>query len=148
MGCPRRTSWKCCVHLFAFVSYRRLLAQCIYLNGMYEHMGCRSMPGVRDLTCDGRRSTYDVSVHKLNNVSFRGKCARMGQPLKLPSSTKLARPGHFPPARQEGRLAGPVFYVQYMSFLCVLTNTATSTMIDCGPIFKEILCKELSLTCT
>jgi hypothetical protein len=49
---------------------------------------------------------------------------------------------------QEGRLAGPVFYVQYMSFLCVLTNTATSTMIDCGPIFKEILCKELSLTCT
>jgi hypothetical protein len=25
-GCPRRTSGKCCVHLYAFVSYRRLSA--------------------------------------------------------------------------------------------------------------------------
>ncbi len=27
MGCPRRTPWKCCVHLYAFVSYRRLSPQ-------------------------------------------------------------------------------------------------------------------------
>jgi hypothetical protein len=26
MGCPRRTPWKCCKHLYAFVSYRRLSA--------------------------------------------------------------------------------------------------------------------------
>jgi hypothetical protein len=32
---------------------------------------------VRDLTRDGRWRTYDVSVLKLSNVSFRGKCARM-----------------------------------------------------------------------
>jgi hypothetical protein len=27
MGWPRRTSWKCCVHLYAFVSYQRLSPQ-------------------------------------------------------------------------------------------------------------------------
>ncbi len=37
--------------------------------------------------------------------------------LKLPSPTKLARLGHFLPASQAGRLAGPVFFVLYMSFL-------------------------------
>jgi hypothetical protein len=57
----------------------------------------------------GRWSTYNVSVLKLSNVSFRGKCARMGNTLKIPSPTKLARLGHFPPARQAGGLAGPVF---------------------------------------
>ncbi len=31
-----------------------------------------------DLTHDGRWSTYDVSVLKLFNVSFQGKCARIG----------------------------------------------------------------------
>jgi hypothetical protein len=36
------------------------------------------LPAVRDLTLDGRWSTYDVSVLKLSNVSFRGKFARMG----------------------------------------------------------------------
>jgi hypothetical protein len=40
-----------------------------------------------------------------------GKCARMGNTLKIPSPTKLARLGHFPPASQAGRLAGPVLYV-------------------------------------
>ncbi len=39
------------------------------------------------------------------------RCAQTGHPLKLPSSTKLGRLGHFPPASQAGRLAGPVFYV-------------------------------------
>ncbi len=75
------------------------------------------MPAVRDLTRDGRWSTYNVSVHKLYNVSFRGKCAPMRQPLKLPSPTKLARSVHFPPASQEGRPAGPVFYVYVFSLV-------------------------------
>jgi hypothetical protein len=65
---------------------------------------------VRDLTCDGRWSTYDVSVLK-SNVSFWGKCARMGNSIKLPSPTELARLGHFSPASQAGRLAGKVFYI-------------------------------------
>jgi hypothetical protein len=39
----------------------------------------------------------------------------MGHPLKLPSSEKLARLGHFPPTSQAGRLAGPVFYVNVFS---------------------------------
>ncbi len=71
---------------------------------------------MRDLNHDGRWSTYDVSVLKLSNVSFRGKCARMGNTLKLPSPTKLAQLGHFPPGSQAGRLAGPVFYV-YVFYL-------------------------------
>ncbi len=66
-------------------------------------MGRRPLPALRDLTRDGRWSTYDVSVLKLYNVSFWGRCARKGHPLKLPSPTKLARLGHFPPA-------SPVFY--------------------------------------
>ncbi len=33
---------------------------------------------LRDLTRDGRWSTYDVSVLKLSNVSFQGKGPRMG----------------------------------------------------------------------
>jgi hypothetical protein len=74
-------------------------------------MGRRPLPAVRDLTRDGRWSTYDVSVLKLYNVSFRGRCARLGNTLKLPSPTKLAWLGHFPSASQAGRLAGPVFYV-------------------------------------
>jgi hypothetical protein len=73
---------------------------------------------VRDSTRDGRWSTYDVSVLKLFIVLFWGKCARMGNTLKIPSPTKLARLGHFPPASQAGRLADSVFYV-YVSSLVV-----------------------------
>jgi hypothetical protein len=53
------------------------------------------LPAVRDLTRDGRWSTYDVSVLKLSNVSFHGKMRThgMGNTLKLPSPTKLARLG-------------------------------------------------------
>ncbi len=47
-----------------------------------------------------------------------GICAETGYPLKLPSPTNLARLGHFTPASQAGRLAGPVFYV-YVFFLGV-----------------------------
>jgi hypothetical protein len=68
--------------------------------------------------------TYEVSVLKLSNVSFRGKCARMENTLKLPSPTKLARLGHFPPASQVGRLAGPVFYVYVFSLVfCTTLHT-------------------------
>jgi hypothetical protein len=46
-------------------------------------------------------------------------CAETGYPLKLPSPTNLAaRLGHFPPASQAGRLAGPVFYVYVYSLVC------------------------------
>jgi hypothetical protein len=41
------------------------------------------------------------------------KYARMGN--TLPSPTKLARLGHFPPASQAGRLAGPRFYYNVYS---------------------------------
>ena len=62
-------------------------------------------------------STYDESVLKLPKVSFWGKCARTGHPLKLPSLTKLPRLGHFPPASQAWRLDGPVFYVYVFSLV-------------------------------
>ncbi len=76
------------------------------------------LPAVRDLTRDGSLSTYDENVLKLSKASFRpGKCALMGDPSKLPSPTKLAWLGHFPPASQAGRLAGPVFYT--ISSLCL-----------------------------
>jgi hypothetical protein len=73
---------------------------------------------LRDLTRDGRWSTYDVSVlncpmfHSVENV----QCARMRNTLKVTSPTKLARLGHFLLASQAGRLAGPVFYVYVFSF--------------------------------
>jgi hypothetical protein len=75
------------------------------------------LPAVRDLTRNGRWSTCDVSVLKLSNVSLWGKCARMGNTLKIPSPTKIARLGHFPPASQAARLASPVFYVYVFSLV-------------------------------
>ncbi len=82
------------------------------------------MPAVRDLTRDGRWSTYDVSVLKLSYVSFRGKCARMGNTLQDTITNKnFARLGDFPPARQAGRLAGPEFYtVKNGKFKKILTS--------------------------
>jgi hypothetical protein len=41
----------------------------------------------------------------------------MGNTLEIPSPTKLARLGHFLPARQAGRLAGLVFYVYVFSLV-------------------------------
>jgi hypothetical protein len=79
------------------------------------------LQAVLDLSRDGRWSTYDVSVLKLSNVSFRGKRARMGNTLKIPSPTKLARL-HFPPASQAGRLALPARCSMYMSFLSGCTS--------------------------
>ncbi len=82
------------------------------------------LPAVGDLT--RRLCAYDESVLKLSKVSFLGKCARMGHPLKLPSLTKLARLGHFPPASQAGRLASPVFYT--ISFLWCGSQALTRAM--------------------
>jgi hypothetical protein len=96
-----------------------------------ELLSCKHTPlgllAVHDLTRDGRLSTYDESVLKLSKVSFWGKCARTGHPLKLPSLTKLPRLGHFPPASQAGRLAEPVFYT--ISFLW-LQASGKSTVVD------------------
>jgi hypothetical protein len=50
------------------------------------------LPAVCDLTRYGRWSTYYVSVLKLSNVSFGGKCARMGNTLKLSFITNKTRP--------------------------------------------------------
>jgi hypothetical protein len=74
---------------------------------------------MRDLTSKGRWSTYDVGVLKLSNVSMfhSGEMRMHGKHSKLPSPTKLARLGHFPPASQEGRLAGPVFYIFSLRYL-------------------------------
>jgi hypothetical protein len=83
------------------------------------------LPAGFDLTRDGILSTYDESVLKLSKVSFRGKCARMGHPLKLPSPTKHAWLGHFPPASQAGCLAGPMFYMWIYLFFRTIFNTAS-----------------------
>ncbi len=81
-------------------------------------MGRRPLPAVRDFTRDGRWSTYDVSVRK--KMGGGGViCAETGYPLKLPSPTNLAGLGHFPPAIQAGRLAGPVFYVYVFSLVFI-----------------------------
>jgi hypothetical protein len=75
-------------------------------------MGRRPLPAVRDLTRDGRWSTYDVSVLKKMGG---GKMRTDRTPSKATITTKLARLGHFPPASQAGLLAGPVFYVYAFS---------------------------------
>ncbi len=49
-----------------------------------------------------------------------GICAETGYPLKLPSLTNVVRLGHFPPASQAGRLAGPVFYVYVFSLVSLV----------------------------
>jgi hypothetical protein len=46
-----------------------------------------------------------------------GERARMGNTLKIPSPTGLARLGHFPTASQAGRRAGPVFHVYVFSLV-------------------------------
>jgi hypothetical protein len=63
---------------------------------------------------DGVLSTYDVSVRK----KMGGNMRRDRLPSKATISNKSRRPrlGHFPPASQAGRLAGPVFYVHICLF--------------------------------
>jgi hypothetical protein len=50
--------------------------------------------------------------------------------LKLTSQTNLARLGHFHPASQAGRLAGPVFYVYVFSLL-----QSTGVQTPLSPLF-------------
>jgi hypothetical protein len=76
------------------------------------------------------------------NVSFRGKCARMGNSLKLPSLTKLAQLGHFPPASQAGRLAGPVFYVYVFSLVRMSGRRCNCV---CVRVYSTV--KETKTTC-
>jgi hypothetical protein len=66
-----------------------------------------------------------TSVLKLYNISFRRKMRTHGTPSKATITYQTRRPGHFPPASQAGRLAGPVFYVYVLSLagatlLCTL----------------------------
>ncbi len=60
-------------------------------------------------------------------------CAETGYPLKLPSPTNLARLGHFPPASQEGRLAGPVFYIYVFSLVETQVNVVSKWTNEKGP---------------
>jgi hypothetical protein len=75
------------------------------------------LPAVRDLTRDGKWSTYDVSVLKLTNVSFRGKCASMGNTLNLPPITKKTRLARSFSLQLARRAALPARCSMYMSFL-------------------------------
>jgi hypothetical protein len=72
----------------------------------------------------------------MNNVSFRGKCARMGNTLKLPSPTTLARLGHFPPTSQAGRLV--LVYVFSLVRILVAVREApppsSSLVANCGEL--------------
>jgi hypothetical protein len=52
----------------------------------------------------------------------------MENTLKLPSPTKLAWMGHFPPASQAGRRASPVFYVHVFSLGMTLACEALSRL--------------------
>jgi hypothetical protein len=54
----------------------------------------------------------------------------------IPSPTKLARRGHFPPPSQAGRLAGPVFYVRICFFSACTSYT----------VYRARICKHLTLT--
>jgi hypothetical protein len=76
-----------------------------------ESSGCNSVYSVSLLeTVDGGHTMW-VYARK-----WAGICAETGYPLKLPSPTKLARRGHFPPAAR--RAALPAWCFMYMSFLC------------------------------
>jgi hypothetical protein len=102
-------------------------------------MGRRPLLDVRDFTRDGRWSTHDESVRKKMGGGG-GKCTQTGCPLKLPSPTNLARLGHFPPASQVGRLAGPLFYVYVFSLVCTVLSVLCSlaTLV----VLHRPLCEE------
>ncbi len=71
-----------------------------------------------------------------------GICAETGYPLKLPSPTILARLGHFPPASQAGRLAGPVFYVYVISLVIEAFNCDTDLKLVEPGRLVVMLCGE------
>jgi hypothetical protein len=88
------------------------------------------LPAVRDLTRDGRWSTYDVSVLKLSNNSFRGKCAQTGHPLKIPSPTKLFRLVHFPQASQGFYVYVFSLVLPIFSLICTAGCGLAASLID------------------
>jgi hypothetical protein len=63
----------------------------------------------------------------------------MGNTLNLPSPTKLARLGHFPPVIQAGRLAGLVFYVYVFSLVHISNQNyfAEYETRRNGPLFRR-----------
>jgi hypothetical protein len=64
----------------------------------------------------------------------------MGNTLKLPSPTKLARLGHFPPANQAGRLAGPVFYAYVFSLsISIITYKCVHSLFLLYPYMYSIV---------
>jgi hypothetical protein len=98
------------------------------------------LPAVRDLTCDRRWSTYDVSVLKPSSVSFRG-CVRMGNTLKLPSPTKLAGWVIFLQLARLLPCRPGVLCTLYMSFLWVrhlLGETETTEYTECQAFFPVV----------
>ncbi len=60
-------------------TFREISFNCCLLVESIPHW---PLPAVRDLTRDGRLSTYDESVLKLSKVLFREKCGRTEHPLK------------------------------------------------------------------
>jgi hypothetical protein len=62
------------------------------------------------LTYNGRSAGIPRSwcLLLITGLVALGSAKRYGYPIKLPSSEKLARLCHFPPASQARRLAGPV----------------------------------------
>ncbi len=88
------------------------------------------LPAVRDLTRDGRLSTYDERLLKLSKVSFRGKCACTGHPLKLPSPTNPARLGHFPTASQVGRPC-VLYYIFSLAVIKKIYPDSPSACLHC-----------------
>ncbi len=101
----------------------------LHLGGECDHTpqdpaGCAWFNSWRQLEYFRWKCTQAVQGHSGK------KCTRMGHPLKLPSPTKLTRRlGHFPPASQAGRLAGPVFYTT--SFLQCCGTESGSTGSTC-----------------
>ncbi len=88
-------------------------------------------PAVHDLTRDGRLSTYDESVLKLSKVSFWGKCARTGHPLKLPSHQQNS-----PGCVIFLKLASPVFCT--ISFLWLQASGKSSCCCWCSKVVMNV----------
>jgi hypothetical protein len=76
----------------------------MWCGGVGSNKGRRPLPAVRDLTRDGRWSTYNVSVLK-----------KMGGKIRTDRTPSKATVTNKTPASQAGRLAGPVFYVYVFS---------------------------------
>jgi hypothetical protein len=80
----------------------------ICLRGKVRLIPHWPLPAVCNLTRDGTLcGTYDESKLKLSKVSFRGKCARTGNPLKLSFHHQENSPGWVIFLQLAGRAALP-----------------------------------------